>query len=375
MVKRILKLVVGLVLTVAMSIGMFELGNNLDHFKYDEPSETFVGVVSHSSYTSKVETARAFLTNELTGATSQPVYIGYEKISNLSTSDIENLALEEELKSEIESAESIAVYYTCDEINKSANTCLLKMNGEYRYYVSISSLGEALTNSYFDTVLDGAKYLNCTSTTTVNMRLVNPEATTDATYRQTIMFDNDIAYFDQELPGMDYEMYFTESNNSINVYLEHPQKNDGKFYSLSEINSDLRSQHLEYKVYLTKGGEKVGIDSLSTLQDITDFMFMMQLDASYFVKTTYGFSMPDEKYKEVCKMMADETAYAEMEQEWDEYHIHFNSDYYVTDGRLSASKTVLTMSNGDDIFALSIIVNYTDFGTTEVMLSNSTTEG
>lgn len=374
MVKRIVKLVVGLALTVAISIKLFELGNNLDHFKYDDPSETFVGVVSDSSYGSKVETAKAFLTNELTGVTSQPVYTGYEKLGDLSSNDIDNLVLEQELKSEIESAESIAVYYTCDDVSKSTKTCLLKMNGEYRYYVSMSSVGEALTNSYFDTVLDGAKYLNCTSTTTVNLRLVNPKATTDATYRQTIMFDNDIAYFDQELPGLDYEMYFTESGNSINVYLEHPDKNDGKFYTLSEINKDLRSQNLEYKVYLTKGGEKVWLESLSTLQDITDFMFMMKLDASYFVKTAYGFSMPDEKYKEVCKMMAGEDAYAEMEQAWDEYHIHFISDYYVTDGRLSASKTVLTMSNGDDIFALTINVNYTDFGTTEVTLPNSTEE-
>lgn len=160
--------------------------------------------------------------------------------------------------------------------------------------------------------------------------------------------------------------------DSINVYIEHPQKNDGKLYTLSEINRDLRSQNLEYKVYISKGGEQVWIESLSTLQDITDFMFMMELDASYFVKTPYGFSMPDEKYKEVCKLMMGENAYAEMEEAWDEYHIHFNSDYYVTDGRLSASKTVLTMSNGDDIFALTITVNYTDFGTTEVKLPNST---
>lgn len=366
MSKKIMKLVVGMVLTVTISVSMFTLGSDLDSFEYDEPSETFVGVISDSSYGSKDETARAFLLNELTGATAQPIYSKYEKIKDLSTEDIENLALEQNLKSEIESAENIAVYYSCYGVNKRTNTCLLEMNGEYRYYVSLPSNGEALTNSYFDTVLDGAKYLNCTSTSTVNIH-----STTNVVYRQTIMFDDDIAYFDQELPGMDYEMYFSDSDNSIDVYLEHPQKNDGKFYSLSEINKELRSQNLEYKVYLTKGGEKVWIEELSTLQDITDFMFMMQLDASYFEKTSTGFSMPKEKYKEVCKMMAGETAYAEMEKEWDKYIVNFRADYYVTDGRLSGSETSLVMSKGDDIFAMNIIVNYTDFGITEVMLPNS----
>ena len=372
MTRKIVKLVIGLALSIAISVGLFVLKSNLEYFEHEKPSETFVGALSDLSYTSKDDTVKAFLTNELTGATAQPVYTSYEKINDLSRVDIENLALEQNVKAQIESAESVSINYTCDNESKSTKACLLRMNGEYRYYVSPSSNGEVLTNSYFNSVLNGAKYLNCTSTTAVNMRLVNPKATADATYRQTIMFDNDIAYIDQELPGMDYEMYFTEASNSINVYLEHPQKDDDKFYSLSDINRDLRSQNMEYKVYLTKGGERVALESLSTLQDITNFMFMMKLDASYFIKTSSGFSMPDEKYKEVCRLMVGENAYAEMKQAWDEYHIHFKSDYYVSDGRLSASKTVLTMSNGDDVFALTIVVNYTDFGTTEVTLPNST---
>jgi hypothetical protein len=32
------------------------------------------------------------------------------------------------------------------------------------------------------------------------------------------------------------------------------------------------------------------------------------------------------------------------------------------------------MSNGDDVFALTITVNYTDFGTTEVMFPDSMEE-
>ena len=374
MVKRIVKLVTGLILTAAISVGMFILGDNMNFFQYEDPSETFVGVLSERAYGSKVETAKEFITIELTGATSKPIYSGYEKIADLSSEDIEKLALSAEDKAKVTAAERVVVHYTCDDVNRSMDACLLEMEGEYRYYVSPSSNGEALTNSYFDTVLDGARYLNCTSVTTVNMRLVNPQATTDATYRQTILFDDDKAFFDQELPGFSSDMYFVEKNEYLTAYLEHPQKNDGKFYSLSEINSDLRSQNLIYEVFLVKGGERVSLKSLSTLQDITDFAFMMQVDASYFVKTPNGFSMPNEKFKEVCKLMLGDLAYGEIEQAWDEYHIHFNSDYYVTNGRLSASKTVLTMSNGEDVFALTISVNYTDFGATEIVLPCATEE-
>ena len=110
---------------------------------------------------------------------------------------------------------------------------------------------------------------------------------------------------------------------------------------------------------------------MTTMQDITDFMFMMELDASYFVKTSYGFSMPEEKYKEVCRLMLGEHEYQEMIQAWEEHYFNFSADYYVTEGRLSASKITLSMSDGNDVFALTVTVNYTDFGTTEVVLPDS----
>ncbi len=373
--KKVLKLVFGLTFTLIFSLGFFVLGENMNHFKYDDPSETFIGVLSSYSYNSKADTAKAFLANELTGITSQPVYNNYQKIKELDENEIDALFIEKTLKSKIDSAEDITIFYSCDGEEKRSSTCLLTMGDEYRYYVSISNVGEAITNSYFDSVLDGSKYLNCTSTTTVNFRLINPKATTDATYRQTIMFDKDVAYFDQEFPGMNFKAYFKETINGIVPYLEHPTDDDGKFHSLTEINRDLSSQYLRYEVYLSKGGETINIESLDTLQDVTDFMFTMPVDASYFVKTPYGFSMPNNKYKAVCKLMAGEDAYQEIEQTWSEHHIYFNSDYYVSEGRLSASKTVLTMSDGEDVFALTIIVNYTDFGSTKVNFLNEVDNG
>ena len=371
MVSRIVKLVIGLLITTAVSVGMFTVEGTLNHFEHDNYSETFIGVISAASYDSKEETVRGFLETELCGASAQPVYVGYEKISDLTSEEINELALDEQTKAEVVSAERVSVRYATERDEKRVSTCVLEMNGRYRYYVSLSLDGEALTNSYFDSVFDGAKYLNCTANTVVNMRVNNKQTASDVSYRQVIQFDDDIAYFDQELPGMDYDMYFTEEENSIDIYIEHPDKRDGKLYSLARINRELRSQNLEYRVYLTNGNEQVWLDTMTTMQDITDFMFMMELDASYFVKTSYGFSMPEEKYKEVCRLMLGEREYQEMIQAWEEHYFNFSADYYVTEGRLSASKITLSMSDGNDVFALTVTVNYTDFGTTEVVLPDS----
>lgn len=387
---RLIKSAVGIVLTVVVSLGMFAFGNGFGSLKKENYSETFLGCLSDTSYKSKVDSVKAFLENEIKGVTSTPQYIGYEKIGDLTSAELRKLEIDRELEEQVESAELITVFYKCpedsyymsyndeDEVDaerksiKQIESCIVKMLDGYRYYSYLSTDGEALTNSYFKTVLDGSKYLNCTSTTTLNMRTFSNNMVSDANYRQTIKFDDDIASFDQDLPGMTNKMFFTEDNGDIEVYLEHPVDKDGKFYSLSDLNREFRRQNMEVKVFLIKGGEQIAIDTLSVMQDVTDFMFMMQLDASYFVKTDFGFSMPDNKYKEVCKLMVDENTYSQMAHDWERYHVYFNSDYYVTEGRLSGSKTVLTMSNGDDIFALTIDVDYTDFGTTEVVLPEIT---
>lgn len=368
MSKKIVKAVIGFVLTAVFSVGFLFVSNSFSGFTYETPSETFVGKLSDNSYYSKTDTARAYISEEFSGLTSNVSYSGYQKISDLTESQIKALPLEDSVLDNISAGEKVVVNYSCNGQEKKSNTCLLQTDSGYHYFVEPNSAGESITNSYFESCLDGSKYLNCTATTTLNFRIASDKISTDSIYRQVIQFDDDIAYIDQELPGMVYEMYFKENDSKIAVYLKHPQKDDGLFYSLSEINSELRYQGLYYEVKLVKGGEQVNVSNLSSMQQITDFMFMMPVDASYFVKTNFGFSMPNEKYKEVCKMMAGEEAYLEIESAWKEYKIHFNSDYYVTDGRLSASKTILTMTDGEDVFALTITVNYTDFGKTSVTI-------
>lgn len=369
MKTRIAKLTIGLILTVAVSIGLFRLGGHLDHFTYDAPSETFLGVLSDSTYSSKVETVKGFLQNELTSAACRPTYVGYEKTGELSESDIEKLALEQELISTIELAESITVYYSDNDASRSSSAYLLKMDGQYRYYVPIANDGETLTNSYFNAIFAGSNYMNCVCTTTANFRFVSPQNTQDATYRQVIITDYNKVYIDQRIPGYDLDsFYFREQDNHIITYTTHPHKDDGKYYSLDDINADLLASNKVMKIYMTNGADRVSIESFETMQDMVDLMFMMDLDASFFVKTSYGFCMPTDKYMEVMKSFAGEDAYNEIEEAFEKYRIHFYAEYYVSEGRISAQKTVLTATNGDDVYALSLTVNFTEFETAQVML-------
>ncbi|MGN0812484.1 MAG: hypothetical protein ACI4MQ_03130 [Candidatus Coproplasma sp.] len=364
---RIVKFSVGLVLAFAISIGLIVFEKNVSFFNYEAHSETFAGYVSSKSYSSKLDTAKAFLSEELCGSTEEPVYGGYTEEGELSESEIDALGVRDKVSGNILSVSNMTVRYSSNGENKSANAYLVKMDdGKYKYYTTLQSDGEQLTNSYFASVLDGEKYLNCTSTTVLTFRMINDSSTVESTYRQTIKIDDDKALFEQELPGLISDIYFVEEKNDLVAYIKHPTKDDGKFHSLDEINRGLSSSGYYYYIKLMRGGESVDAETLDTIEDLTDFIFAMTIDASYFEKTSFGFSMPDSKYKEVCKQLAGESAYKEMEEAFETYHVYFKSDYYVTDGRLSANKTVLTMSDGEDVFALNITTNYSNFGTTEV---------
>ena len=367
MAAKLAKMIVSVVLVAAMTSGMVYVGTHMDFFGADAYSDTFAGYVSETSYSTKEDTAKAFLQNELTGATAKPIYTGYTILEKITSKEVEELGITNLTDKVIRDAEKVKIDYICNDAETSAKTYILNSTQGYLYFIPPQETGEALTNAYFNIVCDGNKYLNSTATTNINLRVISSQMTTESTYRQIIYFDDDKAFFNQELPGFDTDIYFEERNNSILIYIEDPNNKNGHFYTLDELG---RKHGVKYYVYLVKGSESVNVDTLNKMKDIVDFAFMLELDASYFVKTDVGFSMTDDKYKEVCKFMAGEAFAEEIEKNWEEHHIHFRADYYVTDGRLSASRIVLTMSDGEDIFALTLETRYTDFGSTEVVLPN-----
>lgn len=364
--KKIVKTVIGVLLTVVFTAGFVFADRSLNGFNNDNYSETFQGAVSERLYYGKTETAKAFVTEELSGTTSSVVYKSYSKLNDLTEKEIKALPLEKEIIEKIKEGERIAVSYDCNGEEKNINSCLLKMDGGYRYFVEPAKTGEVITNSYYKSCLNGSNYLNCTVTNTFNIRIITSGVGNESIYMQTLKFDNDLAYINQQLPGYECELYFKETNNYINVYMKHPSKNDGVFYTLSEINQSLYG--MRYDVYLMKADERVNVSDLTEMEQVAEFIFALPVDASYFVKTDYGFKMPNEKYKEVCKLMAGEEFYEQIEKDWVEHQIYFNSEYYVENGRLSSNKIVLTMINGNEVFALNFVSTFSDFNTTSIVL-------
>ena len=280
----------------------------------------------------------------------------------MSEAELMEINRRELIDEDIQSGEKVTIRYKNSGVANNVKAYLLEADKKCRYYVLPPQNNEPVTNSYLNSVLDGAKYLNCTATTAVNF-IVSDIMTT---YVQKIKFDNDKAYFKQEIPGLISNVYLEEYDGGITAYIEHPEKHDGKIYSMSEIQSYYYDQGYIYELYLTKGGEKVLIDSLASMQDVTDFCFMLDVDASYFIKTDYGFKMTDDKYKAVCKMLAGDALGEELDKIWNDHKVYFNSQYYVTEGRLSKCKLTLRLLYDDNFLTMNIVSSYTDFGATKV---------
>lgn len=370
--KGIVRSVLSVILSLVFVVGLIVCKSIVALQKEEKSSETFVGVVSENGFQSYEETAMAFVNCELNGEAAEPVYKDYKICSSLSANELEKLQLEKLTDERFCEGEEVQIEYVLDGKLTSAKSYFLqserRTNERYHYFVLPAENGAPLTNSYLNSVMDGKHYRNCTSTMTLGMRVIGETITMDTTYLQTISLADDKVQFYQELPGTIQEVYLAEENNSIAAYLKHPLKNDDKFYSLSQIKSDVFSEGYIYDLRLIRGGEQVSIDDMDSMQDIADFIFLINLDASFFVKTNFGFRMTNKSYQKICEIMAGKEFAEEIEQAWKEFHINFRADYYVSEGRLSKTDVNLTMIHDEEIFALSVVTRYSDFGTTEVVL-------
>ncbi len=342
----------------------FSLIGKIDFVKNDVYSETFSGSISENSYLNKETAARAFVSKELSGQGATYEYTGYTKTGDLTKDELTEINARNTLDEFIQSGEKVKIGYRSTQANNTVRAYLLQTAQYCRYYVLPPEDGEPVTNAYLNSVLDGANYLNCTSTTTVGLSILDMMTT----YMQFIKFDDDKVYFKQELPGLISDVYLEESAGGLTAYIEHPEIRDGKFYTLSEIESYYAEQNLLFDLRLKKGGEQVSIGTLNSIRDITDFAFMLNVDASFFIKKNYGFSMTDNNYKAFCKAFAGDTMGETLDQIWDDYKLYFRSDYYVSDGRLSKSETILRLLYEDKFMTISVVSLYSDFGTTEVVI-------
>jgi len=359
--NRIIALSLALAFIVALIVSFSILGNA--RFNVAEGySETFKGSVSKNVYATKEAAARAFVSEEITGEGASFEYVGYTKTGDLTEDELAEINAQRLSADDFLSGEKVTIEYRSAEKEGAVKAYLLNTARRCRYYVLPPESGEQVTNAYLNSVLDGAKYLNCTATSTFSLNI--SEVMT--TYRQVIKFDDDKAYFKQEVPGLISDLYLKEVSDGISVYLKHPEIHDGKFYSLSEINSYYFEKKLKYEPYLQKGGERILIENLGSMQEVTDFAFTTIADASYFTKTTNGFEMNDDQFKAFCKMILGSAFEESFEKSLDDYKVHFHSDFYVSEGRLSRNKTVLSLLYDDNFMTIAIDSVYSDFAATEV---------
>ncbi|MBQ3116306.1 MAG: hypothetical protein IJC07_04685 [Clostridia bacterium] len=373
MTKKLVSLIVGLMLTLACSLGFFFYGKSLNGFKVDAYSETFTGYVSERTYSTKEETAQQFLAKELSGETIAPSMESVSTVRELSSAELDKIKAEHEFTSNVVSGEEVEVKY----VNGTATAgispyampeydyvfvyILLTENGDYYYFVPLQAKGQPLANSYYASVVDAEKYRNCTTTVKMQM-VVEGEEPLNQSVTQVIEFGGDVARLGQPF-GSDW--YFKDTGYGIEPYLQHPQRNDGKYYSASEINSE--SVGIRYEFFIQTVDGMINIDNMDGMEDLVSLVFALDVDASYFVKTDYGFCIPNEKCREVAQKMFIGNA-PDLSAMWEDYNIYFNAEYYVTEGRLSASKVVLTMCDDTNTYSYSAISTYTKFGQTKVSI-------
>lgn len=332
-------------------------------------SETFAGYLSEDTYDSEKSAVNAFIKEQLNGTTSEYTLKNYSCDRTLTSREIADL----ELGEDVETANFVTVNYTDENYNQHQTALyVIKANDGFRYFAPLPKTGEAVTASYYDSVLSNKAYENCTVTTTYACHAYSAETT----YLQVFKFDYTKAYFKQTIPSMKVDFYMEETLSGFEYYSKLPLFGDGNYYSSEEANKKIKEKYGDdyyLKYVLLKGGKEYNLDSFSTISELSEFIYAANFDSSYFVKTDYGFCMPFEKFKEAVYCMAGllgENAEEAM-TDIDTYISSLNIRYYVTDGRLSKIDYLLQALLSDDpkdFFSIEMHSLFTDFGSTEIKL-------
>lgn len=131
-----------------------------------QAGETFVGALSQEAFDSEDEAAEAFFDDELGDAYT---WVRYETKGVLKDGEIKELALPD--SADVDSVTEIAVVYMseADEGEDEEGTeytqtayIVKYRSGKYTYFTPLPAVGESITKSYLDSIMDGEKYLNCT---------------------------------------------------------------------------------------------------------------------------------------------------------------------------------------------------------------------
>ena len=358
-----LKAVVTCVLAASVAIGAISLtacnGNGY--------SETYAGTISEQSYTSQQLAIQAFLTEELSTSSENATYVSYEKQGDISQKEINSLAIPTAERESITSAEKGTILYTLS--SDTANTLyaaddptlckgvyILNMGNAYRYYDPIPAIGEALSNSYLQSVLSSDSYTNCT----MEMKLFS-ETTTQGK-DLTISYDL-VCKITDKVVGIDLsvtaamsdksktktmKLFVVDDNGSVKAVFE----NKGTYVLLPDN---------EYDDYF------LNVDSTDELAEMS---MPRYLDASYFEKTDTGFKMKDNKVFDYIWEYAKASGYGGCIISKAEGSF----DFRIKEGRICEGTSTCSINMGDSFTGVMVYANstnsykYYDFGKTTVTL-------
>ncbi len=348
--NKLVKFAIATLLTTVMAIGFAACGNsgNVD---------TFAGAISEESYDSQESAVEAFLENEISGDAVQAELQGIEEVGELSDKEVAALDTGDTIAADdtIVSAKVVEVSYT--RTTSSAMSLAAKTGEEeeaeddvfvftvyvieitpagttvreFRYYIPKAENGDVLTRSYFEDVLDPAKYVNCTQKYTAKSTTMGMSMNTE----YTILCANDKATLEMRVPNV------SSSVSGIYGYFE-----DGE----------------SFKAWISLDGvtyEETSVGSFSGVTDMEGFatLCIPDFDYSYFEKTSYGFKIQESFL---------ETYVGKVLGYYGGTGLKAELKFYVKDGRLSEMKSNLSVTIDGVKSTSTESVKFSHFGTTVV---------
>lgn len=270
--------------------------------------EVFQGIASKETFSSIEETAEAYLKNEIDGNVSHSEFLRYENKGKLTEQQTDSLSLGEEEKRGLLFVEKIVVIYrettvaqtlvrlqTTEDTYTQTLYLLSYEQGVYRYFVPMPEKGEPLSKSYFESVLDPAKYLNCT---------FNLKYTGEDIHDGKKTNEDGSAY--AKVAGV--YLYEFDKGNVTGEEIEQIEEelytifqSDGKHIDCTKDLADKEWYISEPRVEYDKNGNEITSAASGVYDAIESVLyrwFGAGIDYSYFEKTNGGFALREEKSRE-----------------------------------------------------------------------------
>lgn len=337
-------------------------------------SETFEGTVSMDSYYSANDAAEAFVYEELSGTGSASV-ISVQSNGELSDGEIEKLNIPDEVLEGADAVEELIVEYSvwssssysarATERESSGEVAevkvyVIKYGVDWKYFSPLPETGETINKSYYDSVFDYEKYKNCTFEVTQDVEVyASAEGQTMSitmhTY-QLVKYADDRIYLEQTVSTS--ENGYSESS-TIYAYLEQGQYGIDCYIKMSENSSWMKAS--------------MSAIGFSSLDELTPF-YDQYLDYTYFVKTNYGFAIPEENAKRYFEQALGAALEGIVDMNMADTDLGMYAEYYVADGALSGmmidAHVNMTISEdgitGTIRESITSVAKCTDYGTTVV---------